>query len=186
MISIQMIEEGNDRKKQLDSLHELDVHFRGSYLIGSNWIEFLISDIITIHSFPKDVSNRLILFSNIINNDKFSMKIKNLFELLEKDYPELYSKYSELQIKLNEIRKLRNKFAHSVIDNSDEFLARKQFDRILLRAYVDGGKQFYEVTNDDIKKELAFVTKVTMSLIEIQQHIQITKQVEYPKTMNEK
>ncbi|HZS73822.1 MAG TPA: hypothetical protein VFA69_04885 [Candidatus Nitrosotalea sp.] len=152
-----------EKIKLLDHIYKFDSLYRGKYLIMSNWVEDTIGGLISEHFIPKDKNKRDLLYSLILINIPFNSKIRIFLQILERSYPSLNDKHSSLKQDLERIRNLRNRFAHSVLDTSDEFLEKKQYDRINLEFHKDGERKFHEITQKYIDGEISFVGRVIES-----------------------
>jgi hypothetical protein len=55
-------------------------------------------------------------------------------------YPDLSQRYPKLVNDLDKVRRFRNVLVHSMLDTSDEFLAKNYTDRICLISYDERGQ----------------------------------------------
>lgn len=162
---------GSEEGKQLDKLYALDRHIRGSYILQANWIENLITEGIAQHFCPNDPERKNFMISLVLKEIFFSPKINIYLNLIELEYPKANVKLKEFRKRLEEIRNLRNRLAHAVLDTSDDFLNKKQTDRIRLQYYKDGKKEFQEITTGEIDSFLGDTTAVMLIILDINKHI---------------
>jgi hypothetical protein len=101
----------------------------------------------------------------------FTNKINILKQLLKLCYPDLDEKYPKLNKDLSDIKDFRNKIAHSMLDTSYEFLAKKNTDQIQFKSFKNGQTQSHKVTSDDIKEKLKHCTQVVLMLGDIQSEV---------------
>lgn len=164
---VNYVPKGSEEEKNLRKIYEFDTNVRGKYLIQANWIEFYLAEIIAMHFFPNTVEDHRYLHSIINKQVGFVGKIKTFQKMLETHYPELHEKYLKIGNLLDGVRDFRNKIAHSVLDTSEEFLKKNQFDRIRLEFNSDGKTEFYEITKELIDKKLNDTGIILQQLLEI-------------------
>lgn len=167
----EIISAGSKEGKQLDQLYALDRHIRGSYILQTNWIENLITESIAYHFCHNDAERRNLMISLVLKSVNFSSKINMYLNLIELEYPKANVKLKEFGKRLEVIRNLRNRFAHAVIDTSDEFLKKEQTDRIRLEYYKDGKKEFQEITVSEINVMLGDTSAVMVIILDVHKHI---------------
>jgi len=163
-----------DKNKQLAKLNQFDITIRGSYLSTVISIEQLISDIISYHFCPNE-DKRKQFVSLILNNNRnlvFSYSIDILERILILHYADLIQQYPNL---INELRKIRNYLnwlAHSILDTSEEFLAKDLTDTIRLISYGDNGETNYrELTRTEIDERLEDCISVHFMLVYIRMEV---------------
>ena len=165
------VPKGSKEEEKLNKIYEFDMHVRGKYTIQANWIDYYLAEVITMHFFPNVVEDHRLLHSIINNQIGFVGKIKT-FETILKLYPDLEKKFSKMVKKIDDIREFRNKIAHSVLDTSDEFLNKNQFDRIRLQFNKNGKEEYYEITKELIDGKLHDTGVILQQLIEILESIE--------------
>lgn len=87
-----IVPKGSDEEKKLQKIYEFDTHVRGKYLIQSNWIEYYLAEIITMHFYPKNEEDHRFLHAIINRQIGFAGKFTTFSALLENRYPELHKK----------------------------------------------------------------------------------------------
>jgi len=157
--------ENNEILKQVEFALKLDEKTRGSYLFQAIWIDTLLKQIIAQHFCPNDYKKQGMLIGTILNDLTLNLKIKHFLRILEL-YPKIKSKHLKIKKKLENVRELRNKFAHSQLDTSAEFLSKKA-DYIRLIEYKDGKKNYYNITSQIIQAKNAEIAKLHFELNEI-------------------
>lgn len=166
----EFIDENSELVKQADVEYKLATRIRAPFLEQAIVIDRLIADIISQHFCP-DEEKRTLFFSLITNGITLSFHASiNVFEkLLKLCYPDLYEKH--LFKKLDTIRNFRNRIAHSMLDTSEEFLAKGYTDRIRLVVHMDGKQKHQTITNKDINERLGKCTEVILALVNIQKEV---------------
>lgn len=165
-------------EEQINRVYDLSKEIRGRFLDQAIPIEMLIDDIISWHFCPEE-TRRSLFFSLVTPKLTFSTKIKILKTILELRYPDLLKEYLKLMGEIEKIKNLRNKFAHSMLDASEEFLEKGYDDRIRLIFYKKGEKKYLVVKVDDIWERLKTCSRVLLALVNIQkgvsQRVQVKK-----------
>ena len=106
-------------------LHALGREYRGRFLNNLAAIEHDIAQLLTEYFCTSDPFKREVFFGRIACRMSLEEKRNLLIEILKNDYPKYWEENaSELLKDLHEIQLFRNKLAHSIIDVSDEALAR--------------------------------------------------------------
>lgn len=166
-------------EEQINRIYNLSKEIRGRFLDQAIPIEMLIDDIISWHFCPEDTRQSL-FFSLVSPKLTFSTKIQILKTILQLRYPDLLKEYPKLIGEIKELKNLRNKFAHSMLDASEEFLEKGYDDRIRLIFYKKGKKKYLVVKVDDILERLKTCSRVLLALVNIQkgvrQRVQVKKE----------
>lgn len=168
---MEIVKKDSDKGKQLKKITKLENEIRGSYLNQSIHIEGLIGDIISRY-FCIEEKRRKLLFSIVIteSNLSFHKKVEILKKIIELQYPDMKVAYPTLIDTLEQkIIPFRNRLAHSMLDNSEDFLAKNYPDRIRLTFYKQGLAKSQDITTSDIEKRLGIGFEVVTQLMEIQQ-----------------
>ena len=144
---------------------KFDEKTRGSYLFQAIWIDTLLNQIISHHFCPEDSKKQGMLIGLILNELSFNSKIKYFLRILE-TYSQIALKHSQLKKKLENVRKFRNKIAHSKLDTSAKFLSKKT-NYIRLIYYENGRERYYNITEQLIKEKNAEISKLHFALNDI-------------------
>lgn len=105
-------------------LHEKARYIRGRFLNSVAVIERDIAVILTEYFCTDDEGKRALFFAKVAENLSLQKKKEILIEIVKADYPRYWEKNKVFLDGLQQIQELRNKLAHSVLDVSDEALAR--------------------------------------------------------------
>lgn len=167
---MEIIKRNSEEGKQLQQLYQLAKEIRGPYLDQAITIELLVGDIISQHFCPEE-DRRNLFFSLVISELNFFAKIRILEKLLELRYPDLVKKHPTIISELEKVRSFRNRIAHSMLDTSDEFLAKGYTDRIQLDIYKDGKRKQQVVTRAEINERLATCTRLVLVLRDIRKEV---------------
>jgi len=110
-------------QEDLKPIYDLDAKIRGTILTYTIYIETLVSRIISYH-FCDDDEKADLLFSLVFCDKGVHLKTKEIIfnKLLEICYPKFLEKYPKLPDDIEAAIKLRNRFAHAILDTSNEFL----------------------------------------------------------------
>jgi len=157
---------------EIRKLLSLSEKIRGSLLDLAIYNEGILSNIISQHFCPDD-DRRALLFTLILNSAdlKFSTKIEIFKNLLKLQYQSLIPKYPNVIKKLDRLRDFRNKLVHSILDTSDDFLAKQATDRIRLIQYKGGREIKFEITINERNKKAEEWEELTYTLLNIQNEI---------------
>ena len=142
-----------------------DRNIRGGYLFQSTWIESLLEEIIAYHFCPSDKKKRGQILSMVIPDLNFSSKIRIFLNLI-KQYPKLLKQYEHFKDDLDNVRDLRNKFTHSMLDSSVNYLEKKT-GKIRYIYYRNGHKQYFEITEQGFNKKINEIANLHEELGEI-------------------
>jgi hypothetical protein len=105
-------------------LHEKARYLRGRFLNSVAAIEHDIAVILTEYFCTVDESKRELFFEKVAEKLSLQNKKEILIEIVRNDYPSFWEENKQFLIDLQHIQEFRNKLAHSVLDVSDEALAR--------------------------------------------------------------
>lgn len=107
-----------------EKLHEKARHLRGRFLNHVAVIERDIAVILTEYFCAEDENKRSLFFEKVTRALQLTGKKEILIEIVKRDYPNYWNENGGLIKNLQTIQEFRNKLAHSVVDVSDEALAR--------------------------------------------------------------
>ena len=110
--------------KSAEKLHEKARYLRGRFLNSVAVIERDIAAILTEYFCTIDEDKRELFFTKVAEKLSLQKKKEILIEIVKADYPRYWEKNKEFLNSLQQIQEFRNKLAHSVLDISDEALAR--------------------------------------------------------------
>lgn len=83
------------------------------------------------------------MYTEISGKLTFDAKSRKLMRILsEKSLQNTMRSYPDLKGRLDKLRKLRNKMAHSFPDTTDEYLAKKYTERVRFLWYKNGRREF--------------------------------------------
>ena len=105
-------------------LHEKARYLRGRFLNYVAVIERDMAVILTEYFCTADESKRELFFEKVAERLSLQKKKEIFIDIVKNDYPLYWDKNKELLRNLDKIQQFRNKLAHSVIDVSDDALAR--------------------------------------------------------------
>jgi hypothetical protein len=163
-----------DKNKKLAKLNQFDAIIRGAYFSTVIPIQQLVGDIISYHFCP-DEDKRKQFVSLILNSNRdytFSYSIDILERILLLHYADLLQEYPTLINELGKIRNYLNWLAHSMLDTSDEFLAKDLTDTIRLISYGNNGETNYrELTRTEIDERLEDCINVHFMLVYIRMEV---------------
>ncbi len=107
-----------------EKLHEKARYLRGRFLNYVAVIERDIAAILTEYFCIIDEAKRELFFFKVAEKLSLQKKKEILIEIVKADYPRYWEENKEFLNSLQQIQEFRNKLAHSVLDVSDEALAR--------------------------------------------------------------
>lgn len=107
-------------------IHERARDLRGRFLNLVAVIERDVALILVDYFCTEDQDKRKLFFTQVVNAHSLSLNAKKdiLVKIVKNDYPSYWDKNSDILKTLDEILQFRNKLAHSVVDVSEEALAR--------------------------------------------------------------
>ena len=108
----------------VQKLHALAREFRGRFLNSVAVIEHDIAKLLTEYFCTSDAFKQEIFFERIACRLSLEEKRNILIEIVKNDYPRYWKENGDFLKDLQEIQTFRNKLAHSILDVSDESLAR--------------------------------------------------------------
>jgi len=116
--------------KSAHSLHARARDFRGRFLNHIAVIERDIALILTEYFCTIDPSKQEIFFERIACKMSLEEKRSLLIVIVKRDYPNYWKDHQKFLQDLQQLQEFRNKLAHSVLDVSDEALARPLEDGV--------------------------------------------------------
>ncbi|MFX0201614.1 MAG: hypothetical protein ACFFCW_36325 [Candidatus Hodarchaeota archaeon] len=119
-----MDEEYKKKVKAVQRLHEKARYLRGRFLNSVAVIERDIATILTEYFCTIDEEKRELFFNKVAEKLSLQKKKEILIEIVKADYPRYWEENKEFLNSLQQIQEFRNKLAHSVLDVSDDALAR--------------------------------------------------------------
>lgn len=119
-----MDEEYMNKVASAQRLHEKARYLRGRFLNSVAVIERDIAVILTQYFCTEDEDKRALFFTRVAENLSLQRKKEILIEIVKSDYPRYWEKHKQFLNDLKNLQEFRNKLAHSIIDVSDEALAR--------------------------------------------------------------
>lgn len=133
-----------DVPKHIQVILEYDRLFRSHLLYEAIALENLVDKMIAWY-FSAEESKHALMFSLVFREGEigFSVKIQILRKLLKKAYRDLQPAFGYLPRALDELRVLRNKFAHSEVVLPDDPPEASIADGVTLR-YLRGGTKVEE------------------------------------------
>jgi hypothetical protein len=155
----------------LEAIMNRDRYYRSQIIYLETTINTQISECIAWH-FCQDEKKHLAFMALLFNRGEipFSKKI-DIFEfILKKDYPDLYAECKGFISKLNALRRIRNKFAHSslVLDDLIKLHKQKVENGIYIRTLDrEGNKKDEFFSEDDLKARTDEYTDLMFELIKL-------------------
>jgi len=131
-------------------IHEKARYYRGRFLNSVACIEHDIAHILTEYFCTSDHGKRKIFYDNIVTRAFFSLNRKKdiLMKIVQTDYPYYWEEHQEVLSAFQEILEFRNKLAHSIVDVSDEALARPIIEGVGFTDWKNGRPITEEEFND--------------------------------------
>lgn len=128
------------RIKAAQNIHERARHLRGRFLNSVAVIERDIALILTDYFCTLDQEKRKVFFTHVVTAHFFSLNSrKDVFvRIVKDDYPRYWDENSRVLNDLDAIIRFRNKLAHSVVDVSEQALARSLEEGIGFVEWKDG------------------------------------------------
>lgn len=121
---MKMDEEYKKKVASAKLLHEKARYLRGRFLNSVAVIEHDIAVILTKYFCTEDEEKRSLFFTKVVENLSLQRKKEILIEIIRNDHPRYWEEHKQFLNDLKNIQELRNKLAHSILDVSDEALAR--------------------------------------------------------------
>ena len=119
-----MDEEYRKKVAAAEKLHEKARYLRGRFLNSVAVIERDMAVILTEYFCTADENKRVLFFGKVAEKLSLQRKKEILIDIVKNDYPRYWEENKQFLTDLQNIQELRNKLAHSVIDVSDDALAR--------------------------------------------------------------
>ncbi len=119
-----------DKVAAAQKLHERARYLRGRFLNSVAVIERDIAVILTEYFCTVDESKRELFFEKVAETLSLQKKKEILIEIVKNDYPRYWEENKKFLTDLQQIQEFRNKLAHSVLDVSDDALARPLEDAV--------------------------------------------------------
>jgi hypothetical protein len=107
-----------------EKLHKKARYIRGRFLNFVAVIEHDIDVILTRYFCTEDEYKRALFFSKVTEKISLNKKKEILIDIVKNDYPQYWDENKQFLTDLQKIQEFRNKLAHSIIDISEEALAR--------------------------------------------------------------
>lgn len=111
-------------------LHALAREYRGRFLNSVAAIEHDIARLLTEYFCTSDPFKQELFFERIACRQSLEEKRNLLVDIVKNDYPHYWEENGQFLKDLQEIQTFRNRLAHSVLDVSDQALARPLEDGI--------------------------------------------------------
>lgn len=144
-------------------LHEKARYLRGRFLNSVAVIERDIAVILTEYFCTEDEKKRALFFSKVTEKISLNKKKEILIDIVKNDYPRYWEENKQFLTDLQNIQEFRNKLAHSVIDVSEEALARPIEEGI---GFVQWGKG-KPITDRDFEEWEVRANMVSTTLLDI-------------------
>lgn len=146
-------------EKRLAEMNRLDNEIRGNYLVAASNLEHNIVEGIASHFYPNPRSGdpkRLDLLWFILRNHNlgFRTKVAIYRALIEKHYPDLWSKYSREINQLDDVAKYRNMLAHAGSALPDTDLSKKTVEYVTLVDFKIGTPIVRKITRKEGRARL--------------------------------
>ncbi len=161
-----------EKLKVLNEYYKYDKEIRGEFLIQANWVEDFIEQIISKLLVEKNDEERRELLISILRRIQFSTKVSLLSTLMKKYLSEFKMEESDIFKELDEIKNIRNMFAHSVMDLRDEFLDSNPRDVVQYEFKKDGKTIYKKFTKKKLKECRDLVFKLTDNLVAIDVYLE--------------
>lgn len=146
-----------------EKLHEKARYLRGRFLNSVAVIEHDVALILTECFCTEDEKKRALFFSKVAENISLNKKKEILIDIVKNDYPRYWEENKQFLTDLQNIQEFRNKLAHSVIDVSEEALARPIEEGI---GFIQWGKG-KPITDREFEEWEVRVNMVITTLLEI-------------------
>ena len=157
----------NPEDRLLREYYALAEKIRGAFIEQTIWIDHLLSDMLAVF-FCADQSKRALLFSEVLTGQdfRFSTRISLLEAVLEKLRPDLAKPAESLIKKLDKIRRLRNRLAHSHLNATREEIAKLgEHKRITFCFYEDGERKEQTISEEEWRVRMAETSEVMQALL---------------------
>ena len=155
--------EYDEKRAAAEKLHEKARYLRGRFLNSVAVIERDIAAILTEYFCTIDEEKRELFFTKVAEKLSLQKKKEILIEIVKVDYPRYWEEDKEFLISLQDIQEFRNKLAHSVLDVSDEALARPLDEGV---GFVQG-KKGSPITDKEFQEWEVKVNMLRSTLIDI-------------------
>jgi len=119
-----MADEHSDETKIAQKIHEKARYLRGRFLNTVAVVERDIGVILTEYFCTIGDDKRELFFEKVVERIPLRSKEDILKEIMKKEFPYWWDENRGILSNFEEIRQFRNKLAHSIIDVSEEALAR--------------------------------------------------------------
>lgn len=150
---------------------EIKARIRSTFLDRFLLIENIVETLIATELFPTESEGRTKVLSCILNVEEltFSSKVDILHNLLKNRSDKILNKYPDLFPKISRIRKLRNRFAHSLFDNLwDISMGRIYKDKIKMEFFENGEIKAHFLSINELqtyKEDIEFVSDRLLALL---------------------
>lgn len=145
--------------------------FVGAVLTITAGAELTIGNIIADY-FARNEDERDLIFGLLIDpNLRLVSKGQVLMHILKAEFNDLAKAYPDLEKRLEEMRELRNRCAHSFPNATDEFIEKHGTNIIGFVWYAKGIRQTRELTYDEAQARAREIAKTVTDLETIRQKI---------------
>ena len=143
----------------------------GFILALTSLTELVIANIIADY-YSENLDKRNKMFYEISENLRLDQKRRTLMRILtETSFQNTMAHYPNLNHRLERLRDLRNRVAHSFPDTSDEFLAKRYSDRVRYVWYKNGQKDSIDLTYVDAESQIRECSRLFLDMEEIRRKI---------------
>ena len=119
-----MDEAYKQKRVAAEKLHEKACYLRGRFLNSVAVIERDMARILTEYFCTIDEAKKELFYLKVAEKLSLQKKKEILIDIVKADFPRYWEENKEFLNSLQQIQEFRNKLAHSVLDVSDEALAR--------------------------------------------------------------
>jgi hypothetical protein len=141
--------------QELTDLYNLSWRIRGTFIEQTIWIDVMIAGILADY-FAPDKERRTLLLSEVFSGagSTFNKNIALLTKVVSHSFSAFAGQHPDLFTKLERIRRVRNNLAHARLDTSDEWMSRREKDRIQIIYYKNGKSRTEVITVEESNKLL--------------------------------
>lgn len=155
-------------KEILEKVYNRDRQYRSQIIYLATIIDDYISQCIAWH-FCTDPKKHLAFMSLLFNRGEvpFSKKI-DIFEfILKNEYPDLHKETKGLKNKLEKLRELRNKFAHSTLALELDKLKKADAGIYITKLGRKGEQEVEFLSEEDLKAQTDEYSEMMLRLMEL-------------------
>lgn len=154
----------------LNEYHAYDKKIRGEFLIKANWIEDFTEQIIAKLLIGEDKEKEEFIIL-ILRKIPYDVKVTLFSQLMKKFTPEFDLEKLQIQSNFGIVKKIRNIYAHSVMDLSDKFLELNLKDTVQFEIKKDGKKELKRFTKKELKQNYSIAGDLITDLVSIDLHL---------------